>query len=138
MKINVIARHSAANPQWEEYAREKSEKLGKYFAGIQHVEWVLDGGGKSGSKSGSKAQSVEMSVVLGQGAKLVGKAESDEMLSAIDLVESKLQKQIRRFHAKLKAHRDRTRIADGAPPPVEEHEATYEQVIQEMLEEDAG
>ena len=130
MKINVIARHSASNPKWEEYAREKSEKLGKYFSGIQHVEWVLDGG--------SKTQSVEMNVVLGQGAKLVGKAESGEMLSAIDLVESKLQKQIRRFHAKLKAHRDRTRVADGAPSPVEEHEATYEQVIQEMLEEDAG
>ena len=134
MKINVIARHSAPNPKWEEYAREKSAKLGKYFSGIQHVEWVLD----SGSKSGSKTKSVEMNVVLGQGAKLVGKAESGEMLSAIDLVESKLQKQIRRFHAKLKAHRDRTRIADGAPSPVEEHEATYEQVIQEMLEEDAG
>ena len=130
MKINIVSRHTAVNPQWEEYAREKSEKLGKFFSGVQYVECVLDGG--------SKTNSVEMNVVLGQGAKLVGKAESGEMLSAMDLVESKLQKQIRRFHAKLKAHRDRTRVADGAPAPVEEHEATYEQVIQEMLEEDAG
>lgn len=130
MKINIVARHAAGNPKWEEYAREKCEKLGKFFAGVQHVECVLDGG--------SKTNSVEMHVVLGQGAKLVGKAQSDEMFAAIDQAEAKLEKQTRRFHAKIKAHRDRTRIADAAPAPVEEHEATYEQVIQEMLEEDAG
>ena len=130
MKINIVARHTAGNSKWEEYAREKSEKLGKFFAGVQHVECVLD--------AGSKTNSVEMNVVLGQGAKLVGKAESDEMFAAIDQAEAKLEKQMRRFHAKIKAHRDRTRIADAPPSPVEEHEATYEQVIQEMLEEDAG
>ncbi|MHC4952684.1 MAG: ribosome hibernation-promoting factor, HPF/YfiA family [Planctomycetota bacterium] len=130
MKINVSGRHLTVSPQWEEYAAEKAEKLGKYFAGIQHVDFVLEENGKE--------QRVEMSVVLGQGARLMSKADSDEMMTAIDQAESKIQKQMRRFHAKLKAHRDRTRVADGAPPPSEEELASYEQVIQEMLEEDVG
>jgi len=130
MKINVSGRHLSVSPQLEEYAIEKAEKLGKYFSGIQHVDFVLEENGK--------VQRVEISVVLGQGARLLGKAESEEMMAALDQAESKIQKQMRRFHAKLKAHRDRTRIADGAPTPSEEEEASYEQVIQEMLEEDVS
>ena len=129
MKVNISGRHVSVNGDIETYAREKAEKLGKYFSGIQHVDIVLDHNSKD-------LNVVEASVVLGQGAKLLGKAEAEDMKVAIDRAESKLTKQIRRFHAKLKAHRDRTRVVDGAPVANEEQEATYEQVVQEMLEED--
>ena len=128
MQINISGRHISLDPVTEGYAREKAEKLGKYFAGIQHVDFVL-------AHSGNLNE-VEASVVLGQGAKLLGKAESEDMKAAIDMAESKLTKQMRRFHAKLKTHRDRTRVADGAPVESEPDEATYEQVVREMLEED--
>ena len=128
MKVNVTGRHVTVRPEWEEYALERAERLDKYFTGIQHVDYVLDAKGKE--------HRVEMTVVLGQGARLMGKAESEDMKAAIDQADSKLTKQIRRFHAKLKAHRDRTRVADGVPAPSEESEATYEQVVREMLEED--
>ena len=129
MKVNISGRHVAVSDETETYARDKAEKLGKYFSGIQRVDIVIDHNSKSHTV-------VEASVVLGQGAKLLGKAEAEDMKVAIDRAESKLTKQIRRFHAKLKAHRDRTRVADGAPVAHEEQEATYEQVVQEMLEED--
>ena len=129
MKINISGRHISLDAATEEYAREKAEKLGKFFSGIQHVDIVLAHGGNN-------VNHVESSVVLGQGARLVGKAESEDMKAAIDQADSKLTKQVRRFHAKLKAHRDRTRVTDGVPQPSDDHEATYEQVVREMLEED--
>lgn len=129
MKVNISGRHVSVNDEIETYAREKVEKLGKYFSGIQHADIVLDHDAKGLSAA-------EISVVLGQGAKLLGKAESEDMKAAIDQADSKLTKQIRRFHAKLKAHRDRTRVVDGVPVVPEEQEATYEQVVKDMLEED--
>jgi len=130
MKVNVSGRHVTVRPEWEDYANEKAERLGKYFSGIQHVDFVVD--------ANAKAHRCEMTVVLGQGARLLGKAEAEEMRVAIDQAETKIEKQMRRFHAKLKAHRDRTRIADDVPQKEDSNEETYEQVIQEMLEEDAG
>jgi len=129
MKVNISGRHVSVNDDIENYAREKVEKLDKYFSGIQHVDVVLDHNGKG-------LNLVEASVVLGQGARLLGKAESEDMKTAIDQAESKLTKQIRRFHAKLKSHRDRRRVADNVPESAEENEATYEQVVREMLEEE--
>jgi ribosomal subunit interface protein len=129
MKVNISGRHVSVNAELETYAREKAEKLGKYFSGIQHVDFVLDHNSKD-------LNVVEASVVLGHGAKLLGKAEAEDMKAAIDLAESKLTKQMRRFHAKLKSHRDRRRVADGVPQAAQEDEATYEQVVREMLEED--
>jgi len=129
MKVNISGRHVSMTDELESYAREKAEKIGKYFSGIQHIDIVLD--------HNSKDQNVvEASVVLGHGTKLLGKAEAEDMKAAIDMAESKLSKQIRRFHAKLKSHRDRRRVADGAPVSNEESEATYEQVVREMLDEE--
>ncbi|MHC4408079.1 MAG: ribosome hibernation-promoting factor, HPF/YfiA family [Planctomycetota bacterium] len=129
MKVNISGRHVSVNEELESYAREKADKIGKFFSGIQHIDFVL-------AHDAKDQNMVEASVVLGQGAKLLSKAENEDMKAAIDMAESKLTKQIRRFHAKLKSHRDRRRVADGAPTAAEETEATYEQVVQEMLEED--
>ena len=65
---------------------------------------------------------------------------ADDMFAAIDLVESKVRKQIRRLNSRLKDHRDRSRIAHegeaGAPGAGPEDEETYERVVREMLEEE--
>ncbi len=99
--------------------------------GIQHADVVLQVNGRGQAAT----YGVEAAVVLGHGTRLVGKGQAADALSAIDQAENRLGKQIRRFHARLKAHRDRQRITpeQGAPP--EEEEATYEQVVREMLEE---
>ena len=77
MKVNISGRHVTVNAELESYAREKAEKLDKYFSGIQRVDFVLDHNGKD-------VNMVEMSVILGQGATLHGKAEATDMKSAVD------------------------------------------------------
>jgi ribosomal subunit interface protein len=132
MKVNIVGRQIKVPPDAETYARDKFGRLGKYFAGIQHADVVMaiDGHGQQ------RRHEVEASVTLGHGTRLLGKGAGNDLASAIDAAEAKLQKQIRRFHARLKAHRDRTRIADSKPAAAEQDEATYEQVVREMLDEE--
>jgi ribosomal subunit interface protein len=132
MNVNIVGRHVQVNRAIEDHAIEKFSKLDRYFSGIQHVDVVvrLDGHGPA------KLCAVEATVKLGQGAQLVGKGSAPEMLSAIDMAESRLEKQIRRFHARLKTRRDRTRASHGKAAPVAEaEEQTYEQIVREMLDE---
>jgi ribosomal subunit interface protein len=132
MKISIVGRQIRVPAEAETYARDKLTKLGKYFAGIQHADVVMmiDGHGQQ------RLHEVEASVTLGHGARLQGRGAGNDMMAAIDAAEAKLQKQIRRFHARLKAHRDRTRISDSTPTTAEQEEATYEQVVREMLDEE--
>jgi len=132
MKVNIVGRQIKVPDEVESYARDKFTKLVKYFAGIQHADVVMEVNGHGQQR----VHEVEASVTLGHGTRLLGRGSGGDLLTAIDVAEGKLQKQIRRFHARLKAHRDRRRISEEAALPPEQEEATYEQVVREMLEED--
>jgi len=131
MIVNVTGRHLELKPETEQHAEERFSKLDRYFAGIQRADVVIGLEGHGATKE----VSVEATVTLGHGTKLMGKGRADEANAALDQAESRLEKQLRRFHARLKAHRDRTRIADSGEVTVTESEATYEEVVREMLEE---
>lgn len=129
MKVNISGRHVKVTREMEDYARDKASKLDRFFDRIMHVDVLLEADGLN--------HFCEMSATLGRHAKVVGKAQADGMLAAIDLAESKITRQIQKFHDRLKTHRDRSRIppaggAAGAPS----EEETYEQVVREMLEEE--
>ena len=132
MQVNVIGRHLTITPEIEAHAEERLSKLDRYFAGVRKVDLVLalEGHGQA------KLCMAEATVVLAPGTHLVGKGEAADMLAAIDIAESRLAKQIRRFHARLKSHRDRTRISAGDTSAAASgrEEETYEQVVREMLE----
>jgi len=132
MQVNIVGRQIKVPQEVESYARDKFTKLVKYFAGIQHADVVMEVNGHGQQR----LHEVEASVTLGHGTRLLGRGSGADLLTAIDVAEGKLQKQIRRFHARLKAHRDRRRIAEEAALPAEKEEDTYEQVVREMLEED--
>ncbi len=132
MKVHVVGRQIKVPPEAESYARDKLAKLGKYFAGIQHADVVMAIDGHAQQRR----HEVEASVTLGHGTRLLGRGVGTDLTTAIDAAEAKLQKQLRRFHARLKAHRDRTRISDSKPAVAEQDEATYEQVVREMLDEE--
>ena len=127
MKVNVTGRHARVTQGMQDYARDKAAKLDRFFDRLQNVEVVLDLHGQD--------YAAEMSVHLVRNVTLVGKAKSGEMHTAIDMAEHKLERQIRKFHDRIKAHRDRTRVADGSHAEVVESEETYDEVIREMLEE---
>ena len=130
MKVNVRGRHLTVTPEMEGYATEKVSKFDRFFAGLDHADVVMEVAGLM--------HHVEITVGLGKGVRLFSKAEAEDMYAAIDMAESKLEKQIRRFHARLKAHRDRTRIGEEHEHKAEDDETTYETVVREMLENGEG
>jgi len=133
MKVNLIGRHVQVSSDLSEHVEDRFAKLDRFFAGIQRAEVVLalDGHGPG---TGKRCL-VDATVVLGHGARINCTGQADEMEAAVDLAGIKLEKQIRRFHAKLKKRRDRTRISIDSTNHRAEEEETYEEIVREMLEE---
>ena len=65
----------------------------------------------------------------------VSHASGEDVYTAIDQAEQRLQRQIQKFHDRLKAHRDRRRPSRAPEAETSPGEETYEQVVREMLEE---
>jgi len=128
MKVNITGRHVKISDAMRDYAREKAGKLDRFFDRIQHVDVLLEADGLR--------YLVEMSATLGRGARVVCKAQGENMTAAIDVAETKLARQIQKFHDRLRNHRDRTKIASKGAGAAEPEEATYEQIVREMLEEE--
>ncbi|MGH7162166.1 MAG: ribosome hibernation-promoting factor, HPF/YfiA family [Planctomycetota bacterium] len=128
MNVHITGRHLTVTQAMQDYAREKASKLDRFFDRIQHVDVVMDVDGLQ--------HLVEMTATLVRHVKVFGKAQAADMYAAIDLAESKLKSQIHKFHDRLKAHRDRTRIGKGTAPTPAQEEETYDQVVREMLEEE--
>ncbi len=133
MKVQITGRHVTVTPELESHVHEKFTKLERFFPGIAHTNVILSLEGHGTSKTCI----AEATVVLGQGARLHGRGEApDDMGAAIDVAEARLQKQVRRFHAKLTAHRDRAATQPVTSARASEEEATYEQIVRQMLDED--
>ena len=124
MKVDLHIRHGSVAQPIQDYAVEKATRLDRYFDRILHVDVILEAG---------ELCSAEMIAVLPRGAQLVGKAEGEDLHSAVDRAEGKLKRQIRRFHDKLRGHRDRSRATGGTSPeePAAQEE-TYEQIVREI------
>ncbi|MFB3065949.1 MAG: ribosome hibernation-promoting factor, HPF/YfiA family, partial [Planctomycetota bacterium] len=107
MKVDLHVRHGSVAQAIQDYAVEKATRLDRYFDRILRVDVILEAG---------ELCSAEMIAVLPRGAQLVGKAEGEDLQSVVDRAEGKLKRQIRRFHDKLRGHRDRSRAVGGTSP----------------------
>jgi len=134
LKIVIAGRHANVTDSMKAYAREKVEKLRKFFDRATLARVTLD--------SEHDAFSVEMVFDVPRGVSLVGKAEAPDMYAACDLAEQKLGAQLRRYKQRLTDHRG-PRIAGaevevsttGGPAALEatpEDAVTYEDVIDRM------
>lgn len=97
MKIVIAGRHADVTDSMKAYAREKVEKLRKYFDRATLARVTLD--------VEHTAHQVEIVFDVPRGGSLVGKAEASDMYAACDLAEQKLAAQLRRFNERLNDHR---------------------------------
>jgi putative sigma-54 modulation protein len=130
VKISITGRHLGVTESMKTYAREKVEKLGRYFDRPTRAHVTMD--------VERETHRVEIVLDLVRGTSLVGKAEAPDMYAALDLAEQKLAQQVRRFKQRLKDHH-RGEGRAGAPEPLapegtapNEEVATYEDVIEEL------
>lgn len=98
MKVTISFRHLDHTPSLDERIQEKSEKLGKYLGGKSHIKWGCH------VKDGNHYAEVEL---IGPKFKYHATGKSDNLYKTIDLVVSKLEKQIQKKKEKLTAKKDR-------------------------------
>lgn len=127
MKIVITGRNVGVTDSMKAYAKEKVEKLRKYFDRATMAQVTMD--------MEHDAHRVEMVFDVPRGVRLVGKAEAPDMYAACDLAEQKLAGQLRRYKQRLTDHHrgeKATPIETAAPLPAVETTETYEDVIERM------
>jgi putative sigma-54 modulation protein len=133
VRIQITGRHVGVTEAMKDYAREKVEKLEKFYGRATTVEVTMD--------SDHDKSIVEIVASVGRHVRLVGKAESPDMYAAVDLAEEKLARQLQKHKEKLtEHHRGDASIGTampGAPRPAAgPGEETYEDVIDRMKDEE--
>lgn len=98
MKVTITFRHLDHTPSLDQRISEKSEKLKKYLGGRSHIKWGCY------VKDGNHYAEVEL---LGPKFKYHATGKSDSLYKTIDLVVSKLEKQILKKKEKLTAKKDK-------------------------------
>ena len=127
MKIVITGRNVGVTDSMKAYAKEKVEKLRKYYdrATMAHVTMDIE----------HDTHLVEMMFDVPRGGPLVGKADAPDMYAACDLAEQKLAGQLRRYKQRLTDHHrgeKATQLEIAAPKSTADTPETYEDVINRM------
>ena len=98
MQLAVTFRHMDATPALKEYAREKVERINKYFPDPIKAHVVL-------STDRGFNHVADVMITLHNGFVIKGEETTEDMYSSIDLVMAKIERQVRRYKEKLQHHR---------------------------------
>ncbi|MAT80495.1 MAG: ribosomal subunit interface protein [Phycisphaerae bacterium] len=94
MQITITNRHGSIPDSMEAYAKEKAERLTKYFDRIEGIELIFDH-----TKS---QQDVEIIVHVGQGNDIVAHASCEDLRTAIDQCLDRAHRQVTDHKSKLR------------------------------------
>src|SRR5262245_57970693 len=111
MQFSVTFRHMEATDAIKEYAREKVERIKKYFPDpiMAHVVFSTERGYQ---------HVADVNIQLHNGLALKGREVTEDMYSSIDLCMAKIERQVRRYKEKIRGHKAR---ADLSSIPVAYH-----------------
>jgi putative sigma-54 modulation protein len=98
MQLSVTFRHMDSTDALREYAREKVERIRKYFPDPikGHVVLVCDRGYN---------HTADVMITLHNGLVIKGVETTEDMYSSIDLVMAKIERQVRRYKEKIRNHK---------------------------------
>lgn len=96
MQIQITGRHLEVTPALKKYIEEKLSKLNNHFDHIIAVRVIL---------SVEKCKQMAEAVIHVPGNELIAKSDSQDMYATVDMLQDKLDSQIRKHKQKLKEHR---------------------------------
>jgi putative sigma-54 modulation protein len=99
MQFSVTFRHMDATDALKGYAKDRLEKIRKYFPDPISIHVVMS--------TERFHHRVDVNVQLHNGFKIAGTETTENMYSSIDLVSAKIERQVRRYKDKLRAHKVR-------------------------------
>lgn len=103
MQFSVTFRHMEATEALKSYAKERMEKIRKYFPDPISVNVVM-------STERGYQHRVDVSLKLHNGLTVAGHETTENMYSSIDLVAAKIERQVRKYKDKLRAHKSRAQV----------------------------
>src|SRR5207249_4341049 len=95
MQLAVTFRHMDATPALKDYAKEKVERINKYFPDPIKAHVVL-------SCERDYNHVADVMITLHNGFVIKGEEKTEDMYSSIDLVMAKIERQVRRYKEKLR------------------------------------
>src|SRR5215813_2371099 len=104
MQFSVTFRHMDATDAIKEYAREKVERIKKYFPDPIHAHVVV-------SCERGYQHLADVNIQLHNGLILQGSEVTEDMYSSIDLVMAKIERQCRRYKEKIRGHKARADLS---------------------------
>ncbi|HTE54272.1 MAG TPA: ribosome-associated translation inhibitor RaiA [Kofleriaceae bacterium] len=99
MQFSVTFRHMEATDALKGYAKERLEKIRRYFPEPIAIHVVMS--------TERFHHRVDVNVQLHNGFKIAGTETTENMYSSIDLVSAKIERQVRRYKDKLRTHKTR-------------------------------
>lgn len=113
MQLSVTFRHMDASDALRDYAREKVDRINKYFPDPikGHVVLACERGYN---------HTADVTLTLRNGLVIKGVEVTEDMYSSIDLVMAKIERQVRRYKEKIRSHRP------GTLPPLEVQHSVVE------------
>jgi putative sigma-54 modulation protein len=104
MQFSVTFRHMEATDAIKEYAREKVERIKKYFPDpiMAHVVFSTERGYQ---------HVADVNIQLHNGLAIKGREITEDMYSSIDLVMAKIERQVRRYKEKIRGHKARADLS---------------------------
>jgi putative sigma-54 modulation protein len=111
MQLSVTFRHMEGSDALKEHARDKLEKIKKYFPDPIMAHVVL-------STERGYQHLADVNIQLHNGLVIKGSEQTEDMYSSIDLVMAKIERQVRRYKEKIRGHKG---TADLSSMPVAHH-----------------
>ena len=124
MPVLITARDHSVSNSGKAYAREKAEKLFRYFNGIAKLEVIL------GSEGQGQRAEVILSLVKGDPIAL--HVDHDSMRAAIDLVMDQAQRSLTRHKEKIRDHHRDERVDPPVFEAEEEELESYQEVVDKL------
>ncbi|QIV95634.1 SSU ribosomal protein S30P /sigma 54 modulation protein [Allofrancisella inopinata] len=95
MDIQITGRHVEVTDPIKKYVDEKIGKIGHYFDNITSTKVIL---------AVEKEYQVAEAIVIVPGSEFVAKAEDKDLYAAIDMLEGKLARQLKKHKNKIKCN----------------------------------
>ena len=120
MQLSVTFRHMEGSDALKDHARDKLEKIKKFFPDPISAHVVL-------STERGYQHCADVNIQLHNGLVIKGSETSEDMYSSIDLVMAKIERQVRRYKEKIRGHKDK---ADLSSIPVAYHVLAGEEHVE--------
>jgi len=104
MQLSVTFRHMEPSDALKRHAREKLEKIRRFFPDPISAHVVL-------ATERGYQHHADVNIQLHNGLVIKGTEITEDMYSSIDLVIAKIERQVRRYHDKIRGHKERTDLS---------------------------